>query len=365
MPSVFLTGFPGFLGSQLVERLLDRYPPDTVVNCLVQRAYFPQAEAKRRAIEAKRAGWTGRICLVEGDITRPDLGLGEDYTAHARDAREIYHLAAVYDLGVRRDLALRVNVDGTRHMLAFAAAAGDSLRRFQYVSTCYVSGSYRGEFTERDLIKGQRFNNHYEETKYLAEVDVQRRLLDGLPATIYRPAVVVGDNNTGETQKFDGPYYLIGLVRLLPAVAFVPVLGNARKVEFNIVPRNYVVDALAYLSGQERSLGQVYQLSDPNPPTVDELIDIVGEAAGRRVLRFPATEPLARTVLEKVTPLRKWTGIEPRAVHYFEHPTRYRCDQTLEDLEGSGIWCPPFASYVDKLVAFMAAHPEISAAAMI
>lgn len=365
MPSVFLTGFPGFLGSQLVERLLARTPSDTVINCLVQRAYFPQAEAKKRAIEAKRPGWQGRVCLVEGDITRPDLGLGESYAALARDAAEMYHLAAVYDLGVKRELAMRVNVEGTRNVLAFAAAAGEGLRRFQYVSTCYVSGSHRGEFTERDLIKGQRFNNYYEETKYLAEVDVQRRMLDGLPTTIYRPAVVVGDSNTGETQKFDGPYYLIGLMRLLPRVAFVPVLVDAKKVEFNIVPRNYVVDALAHLSGEEKSLGKVYQLCDPHPPTVDELIDIVGHAVGRRVIRFPAAEPLARVALEKVTPLRKWTGIEPRAVRYFEHPTRYRCEQTLDDLDGSGVWCPPFASYVDRLVAFMAAHPEITAAAMV
>lgn len=365
MPSVFLTGFPGFLGSQLVERLLARYPADTLVNCLVQRAYFGQAEAKKAAIESKSPVWRDRVCLVEGDIAKPDLGLGEGCAAMARDATEIYHLAAVYDLGVKRDLAVRVNIDGTRNMLAFAATAGRGLKRFQYVSTCYVSGSYRGEFTERDLIKGQRFNNHYEETKYLAEVDVQRRMFDGLPCTIYRPSVVAGDSRTGETQKFDGPYYLLGLMRKLPAVAFVPVLGDARQVEFNIVPRNYVVDALAYLSAAEKSLGKVYHLCDPHPPTVNELIDIVGRAVGRRVIRFPATESLARGALDVIGPLRKWTGIEPRAVHYFEHPTRYRCEQTLEDLDGSGIWCPPFASYVDRLAAFMKAHPEITPAAMV
>lgn len=365
MPSVFLTGFPGFLGSQLVERLLARYGRDTVVNCLVQRAYVGQAEAKKQAIEGQRPQWAGRICLVEGDITAPDLGLGDRYEQLARETSEIYHLAAVYDLGVKRPLAMRVNVDGTRNMLAFAQAAGDALTRFQYVSTCYVSGTYRGEFTERDLIKGQRFNNYYEETKYLAEVDVQRRMLDGLPCSIYRPAVVVGDSRTGETQKFDGPYYLIGLMRKLPVVAFVPVLRNPKKYEFNIVPRNYVVDAIAYLSAQEKSLGKVYQLCDPHPPTVDELIDLVGRAVDRRVVRLPATETLARQALDKIGPLRKWTGVEPRTVHYFEHPARYRCEQTLDDLDASGIWCPPVASYIDTLVAFMKAHPEISPRAMV
>lgn len=365
MSAIFLTGFPGFLGSQLVERLLARYPADTVINCLVQRAYSGQAQARKQAIEAKRAAWIGRICLIEGDITAADLGLGERYRALARGTAEIYHLAAVYDLGVTRELALRVNVDGTRNLLAFAEAAGSGLRRFHYVSTCYVSGSHPGEFTEADLVKDQHFGNYYEETKYLAEVEAQARMRAGLPGTIYRPAIVVGDSNTGETQKFDGPYYLIGLMLKLPGVAFVPILGDPKRVEFNIVPRNYVVDALAYLSGEEKSLGKVYQLCDPHPPTVDALVDIVGRATGRRVVRVPAVEPLARVALERVGPLRRWTGVEPRSVRYFAHPTRYRCDATLDDLAGSGIWCPPFASYVDKLVAFMAAHPEITAAAMV
>ena len=103
---------------------------------------------------------------------------------------------------------MRINVDGTRNVLDFAQEARN-LRRLHYVSTCYVSGRTAGVFTEHDLEKGQSFNNYYEETKYLAEVEVQQRMRAGLPTTIYRPAIVVGDSRTGATQKYDGPYFVI------------------------------------------------------------------------------------------------------------------------------------------------------------
>jgi thioester reductase-like protein len=363
--SIFLTGFPGFLGSQLVERLLGRSPSKTVINSLIQPAYRSQAEQRKAAVEAKQSGWAGRICLYDGDITLPDLGLGAVYAGLAADTQEIYHLAAVYDLGVKRELAMRVNVDGTRNLLAFARACLPNLQRFQYVSTCYVSGTHRGEFTERDLVKGQRFNNYYEETKHLAEVDVQREMAEGLPCTIYRPSIVTGDSETGATQKYDGVYYLIRLMLRQRRVALIPIFGNPKAYEFNMVPREFVTEALAYLSTQAGSIGKVYQLCDPNPPTVDELIDITADATRRRPVRVPLREPVARWSLEKVGPLRRWTGVEPATVHYFEHPARYSCENTLADLEGTGVACPPFASYVHNLVDFVCKHPEITPAAMV
>ncbi|HMB50779.1 MAG TPA: SDR family oxidoreductase, partial [Natronoarchaeum rubrum] len=199
--TVFLTGFPGFLGSALVERLLDR---DRRVACLVQPKY--REDAERRAAELAGDDWEERIDLYEGDITEPEIGLDADDREHLQDAcDEVFHLAAVYDLGVSRAVGEAVNVRGTEHVLDFAAGVSD-LRRFQYVSTCYVSGRHDGVFTHEDLDVGQEFNNFYEETKFLAEVAVQRRMDAGLPATIYRPAITVGDSRTGRTQKYDGPY---------------------------------------------------------------------------------------------------------------------------------------------------------------
>lgn len=359
MTTVFLTGFPGFLGSALVERLLDRYPAEVTITCLVQEKYRPLAQERADALTD-----TGRIVLVNGDITVPDLGMeAGTYDALQRETVEIYHLAAVYDLGVGRDLAVRVNVDGTNHMLDFAENC-PQLKRFQYVSTCYISGRHAGLFTEENLIEGQVFNNFYEETKYLAEVEVQKRMKAGLPTTIYRPAIVIGDSKTGATQKYDGPYYIMRWIMRQSRMAVVPVTGNTSEYEVNVVPRDYVIDALSYLSGVEHSLNKVYQLCDPHPLTVDQMLSAIGEATDRSLLRVPVPKAVAKGALD-VPLVQRVMQIEPEAVEYFVQPTQYRCPQTVADLEGSGISCPQVPEYIDKLVAFMRAHPDISSNAMV
>ena len=366
MASVFMTGFPGFIGSQLVQRRLERCPEDVSINCLIQPTYRPQSEAQAKKIVAEIGCPEARLHLLEGDITQPDLGLGEGYREIAGDTTEIYHLAAVYDLGVKQEFAVRVNIDGTRHMLDFAAAC-PNLERFQYVSTCYVSGRHVGRFSDRDLECGQTFNNHYEETKFWAEVEVQRRIAGGLPGTIYRPAIVVGDSRTGATQKYDGIYYMLRWLLLQPkSLALVPKVGNPKQYEINVVPRDFVVDALNFLAAQPDSLGKVYQLCDPQPPKLDRTWEILADAVEReKIIHIPLSRDLVKWSL-KAWPLNAYMKIEPAAVDYVTtHPTYYTCENTLADLEGTGIACPPVESYIGNLVAFMRAHPNISPKAMV
>jgi len=365
MTTIFLTGFPGFLGSALVERLLARYPQDATISCLIQPKFRDLAVERAAEIEAQTAGQPSRIQFYEGDITRPDLGLGRHRSQLQEETVEIYHLAAVYDLGVQRELAMRINVGGTRHMLAFAQGC-PGLRRFQYVSTCYISGRYPGTFTESDLNKSQSFNNYYEETKYLAELDVQQAMADGLPATIYRPAIVTGDSRTGVTQKYDGPlYYIRWILRQPTPVAILPVVGDIHALSVNIVPRDFVIDAIAHLSGVDASRGQVYQLCDPDPPSVAETIDAIQAATGKRILRIPLPKALAKGTLVYLPGMEKAMGIEPESVEYFVLPTTYTCENTLRDLEGTGIRAPSFTSYIDTIVAFMRRNPDVSSDAMI
>ncbi len=364
MTSVFLTGFPGFLGSQLSERLLARYGDDVRINCLVQRRYRGLAERRVAELVAQHPAWAGRMHLINGDIAEPDLRLGSAYDELARDTLEIFHLAAVYDLGVKRDLAMRVNVDGTRNMLSFAEKCGGGLRRFQYVSTCYVSGRYKGNFSEHDLVRGQTFNNYYEETKYLAEVDVQGQMSRGLPVTIYRPSVVVGDSTTGATQKYDGPYYFIQWMLRYPKFTLMPVIGDAEWCEFNMAPRDFVVNAIDYLSSREDSEGKVYQLCDPRPLTIDLMASLLGRIVGARLVRLPMPLGFAKWSFG-LPPMRAWTKVEPASLDYFVHPTHYTCDHTLRDLAGSGIACPPVTAYARTMVQFMREHPEIPASAMV
>jgi len=362
--AILITGFPGFLGSILMERLLQRSPADVFLACLVQRKFSQMARQRADAIEQKRSDWSGRIRLFEGDITVPDLGLGRDYDYLAEHTGEIYHLAAVYDLAVKLAVGMRINVDGTRHMLRFAEKCR-RLSRFHYVSTCYVSGRYPGHFTENDLEKGQSFNNFYEQTKYLAEVEVQRAMREGLPITIYRPAIVVGHSKTGETQKYDGPYFIIQWIVRQPLLAVMPTVigGGSRPV--NLLPSDFLIDALAYLSGQQTSRNKVYQLCNPAPPSVDELLDILAKACRRRLVKVPLPKIVAKGALKYVPGVYRLLRIEPEAIEYFVHPTTYACDNTLQDLAGTGIVCPPFADYAEAIVEYFRRHPEISSAAMV
>jgi thioester reductase-like protein len=363
MPTALLTGFPGFLASSFLPDFLSRTDPQMRVACLVQSHFRAMAEERAKNIAARHPEWNGRIQLVEGDITNPELDLkngGHDLKA---DTREVYHFAAIYDLAVPRPLGMRINVEGTAHVLDFIEACR-AFDRLHYVSTCYVSGRHPGPFTERDLSVGQRFNNYYEETKYLAEVEVQERMKKGLSATIYRPSIVVGDSKTGETQKYDGPYgalrWLVSWKKLAP----MSTVGDPRKFHVNFAPRDFVVAALNRLSSLPQSRGKVYQLCDPNPPTVEEIYEIFSKATGRRLLRIPSWAPLMKGLLRILPAAARSSHITPESIDYFTHPTEYTCENTLADLNGTGLSCPRFSDYAPVLVRFMQEHPEVSDKAM-
>jgi nucleoside-diphosphate-sugar epimerase len=353
--SIFFTGFPGFLGSELLPRVVLRTEHDAV--CLVQPKF--RALAEERAQQLVKVHWAlaNRIHLVEGDLTQALDHVDVD------DVREIYHLAAVYDLSVPRDLGMRVNVTGTQRVLDLAERA-PRLDRLHYVSTCYVSGRYPGLFTEEDLEQGQSFNNYYEETKQLAELEVRKRM-DRVPATVYRPSVVVGDSQTGATQKFDGPYFVIQWLMRQPRIAVLPVVGRPSRYRFNVVPRDFVIRALTHLSGLTTNAGKTYALADPRPMTVDETIDTIAEATQRKVVRIPMTKGLAKGALRYVPGVYRLLRIPAPAVDYFVHPTTYDTRNATADLAAAGIVAPAFRDYAPRLVEFVRAHPEIGSAAMV
>jgi nucleoside-diphosphate-sugar epimerase len=347
--AIFFTGFPGFLGSELLPRVLAR--TDEVALCLVQPKFRALAEERARQIEAAHPALASRIRLVEGDLTQPMDSID------ARDVREIYHLAAVYDLTVAREVGMRVNVTGTTRVLDLAERSS-RLERLHYVSTCYVSGRHPGVFTEDDLEKGQAFNNFYEETKQLAEVEVRKRM-SRVPATVYRPSVVVGDSTTGATQKFDGPYFVMQWLMRQPRIAVLPVVGRPSRYRFNVVPRDFIIAAIAYLSGLRSNVGATYALADPRPLTVDETIDTIAAATGRTVLRIPLTKGIAKGALRYVPGVYRLMRIPPAAVDYFVHPTTYDTTRATADLAGSGIAAPDLRDYAANLVSFARNHPEI------
>jgi thioester reductase-like protein len=359
---LLMTGFPGFLGSALLPRLLARRP-DVEAVCLVQPQHAVLARSRVKELEITDPRTRGRIRLALGDITVTGLGLGAAERDRLDDVREVWHLAAVYDLAVAPHVAHRVNVDGTTNVLAFCREQPD-LRRLQYVSTCYVSGRYEGQFPEDALEVGQAFRNHYEKTKYEAELLVRKAMADGIPATIYRPGIVVGDSQTGATQKYDGPYFLATFLARQVALAVVPAVGDADHVRVCLVPRDFVVGAMDELSVLDASDGRSYALVDPDPPTVREVVTTFARHRNTRVVWMPLPLGPVRALVEHVPGMERLLGLPAEALDYFASPTTYATVNTTRDLTASGLVCPPFQSYAGLLLDFMLAHPEYDANAM-
>ncbi|WP_234412133.1 SDR family oxidoreductase [Nocardioides sediminis] len=362
MGALLMTGFPGFLGSALLPRLLARRPGARAV-CVVQPSHLAEARDRLDAIEAAEPHVAGRVELVEGDVVAPGLGLSRTDEELLEDVTEVWHLAAVYDLAVDEEVAHRVNVVGTDRVLDVCRTL-PRLKRLHHVSTCYVSGRHDGVMREDELEMGQEFRNHYESTKYDAELLVRRAMAAGLPATIYRPGIVVGDSRTGATQKLDGPYFLATFLRRQPLVAVVPCVADPDRVRFGLVPRDFVVDAMDQLSVLDASVGRTYALTDPDPPTVRELVDVFAARLGRRVVWVPMPLSLARLVVS--LPLaERLTGLPVEALDYFASPTTYDTTHTTTDLAGTGVTCPRFTEYADRLLDYMVEHPELDSAAMV
>jgi thioester reductase-like protein len=362
--TVLFTGFPGFLGTALLPRTLRR-SADAQAVALVQERWLDQARRTLERLEGAEPAIAGRTRLVVGDITQPGLGLDADEAdALRRGPLEIFHLAAVYDLSVPAGLARAVNVDGTRHVVDLARGA-DELVRLQYVSTCYVSGRYDGFFAEDDLELGQSFSNHYEHTKHEAERVVAKARDAGMPVTIYRPSVVVGDSRTGETQKYDGPYYALQLIARQGRTAVMPLPADPSRVRFNLVPSDFVVDAIAALAPYEGALNRTVALANPAPPTVLEMCEAFAAHTGKRLRVVPVPTALSKFSIDHLPGVGRLFKLPSSTLDYLTHPTVYDVTATTALLDEVGVRCPPFAEHVGAMVAFHREHPDVGSAAMV
>jgi len=343
-----ITGFPGFIGRRLVRRLLDQDPDARVVALVERRMLEPAAEAAA-GIDAER------IAILEGDIVDRRLGLSdEDYERLSSEATRVFHLAAIYDLAVPIELAQRVNVDGTGNVLELCARA-EKLERLVYVSTAYVAGLRRGVVYEHELVMGQGFKNHYESTKFQAEVWV-RGYMDRVPTTILRPAIVVGDSQTGQTQKFDGPYYLLRGISYAERTG-QPLLQFGRSDSpFNVVPLDYVVEAIATAAGLPETEGETLHLVDPEPLSAGDLLKRLAEHYGARPPKGRIPPALAAAAL-RLPPVRARFGGTPReSIAYLNHPVVFDMRRAVDILGARGLTPPKFTDYAEALVRFFREH---------
>jgi nucleoside-diphosphate-sugar epimerase len=351
--TIFLTGFPGFIAGRLVERLAMEGARFLL---LVQPAFMESARAEAARIAKETNSPANNFRFVEGDITLEDLGIAPLELERARQETTIlFHLAAIYDLTVKREPAMLVNVAGTRNVNRFARSL-PNLRNYHYVSTCYVAGLRTGVILETELRHEAGFRNFYEETKYLAEMEVDA-LKRELPVTIHRPAVVCGDSRTGETAKYDGIYYLIHYLRKQPSLFSLVNIGN-ENVTLNLVPVDFVVEAMAAITKDERTVGATLQIADPNPLTTHDLFEAIARTMIGRGSRITVPGKIVRSTL--ALPFsRMITGLPHAGVPYFFLNQTYDTTQARAILEARGIRCPPFTDYVGALIEFVEQHPKL------
>jgi thioester reductase-like protein len=351
--TVFLTGFPGFIASRLLRRLAREGGRFLL---LVQPAFAERAKEELKNIAAHAGRSISDFALLPGDITQPNLGLSPEDLETARSRSTVlFHLAAIYDLAVVRATAMRVNVEGTRNVNEFARSLR-GLRHYHYISTCYVAGRRTGVIFENELRHEAGFRNYYEETKYLAEIEVDE-LRSELPITIHRPAVVCGDSHTGETVKYDGIYYLIRYILKWPSLLSVFNIGNSA-VTLNLVPVDFVVEAISALARDPLSVGKTVQLADPNPLTTRELFNTIARSIGGKEARITLPASLVKTSL--MLPLSpKITGLPHAGVPYFFLKQTYNTAEGRKLLEPHGISCPPFESYAETITRYAATHPAL------
>ena len=342
---VLLTGYPGFIGRRLANRLVEA---GARVTALVE----PRMAAVAREASA------GRIEVLEGDISKRRLGLADgDWERLAAEVGHVFHLAAVYDLSVPLELAQRVNVDGTGNVLDLCLAC-DRLERLNYVSTAYVAGVRKGVVYEHELTLGQDFKNHYESTKFQAEAWV-RQELGRVPTTIYRPAIVVGDSRSGETQKFDGPYFMLRVISFCERHGLpIPQFGRSN-APFNVVPVDFVLEAMLAGAREPAALGQTFHLVDPEPVTAAELLRILAQAYAGRAPSYRLPPPLVTAVLRASAVRDMFGGAPPESIRYLNHPVRFDIRRAAEVLGGAaGLRVPRFEEYAETLVRFFREHED-------
>ena len=347
--AVLFTGFPGFIGARLLVRLL-KDDPELRAFALVEPRMVGRAREAAAAISE-------RIVIEPGDITDARLGLTETrYRELADTVTSVMHLAAIYDLAVPAAVAEAVNVNGTRHVLDFCRSC-KRLERHHYVSTAYVAGRRTGRVLESELDVGQSFKNHYESTKYGAEVLV-RASMPATPTTIYRPAVVVGDSRTGETQKFDGPYYILRFIALLSQLRVpVPQLAS-ETATFNAVPVDFIVDAIAAGVRDSRMVGETLHLVDPAPVAAAELLRLLARSYAGKSLRYRVPSGIVERALKHDLVRRLVANTPQETVQYLNHPVTFDTTRATALLAEHGVRCPRFPDYVDNLVAFFRAHEK-------
>ncbi len=356
--ALLLTGATGFLGMELLARWLER--TDRRIYALVRARDDAEAAARIGATLETLYGdserYAERVVAIPGDITRVGLGLDDARRDElAGEVSEIVHCAASVSFSLGLEASRGINVTGTHRMLAFAerCRACGGLDRFAHVSTAYVAGARGGVAREDESDVGQRFRNAYERSKLEGELSVHA-VAQRLPVQIFRPSIIVGEQETGWTASFNVLYW--------PLRAFsrglYPAIPARRAGVVDVVSVDYVADAIFAISQQPVEPGATYHLTSGERATnVGELIDLAARRFGRPAPRVVHPLLFERLLLPR---LERRAGESVRAAlresrfyfPYFSIGLRYDDQRARAALEPVGIRPAPLASYFDKLLDY-------------
>src|ERR1700735_3950627 len=345
-----VTGGTGLIGRRVVSRLLDTRP-DAEVWILVRRSSLSRFE--------KLAGqWGERAKPLVGELTEPRLGLTDEAIAELGDVDHVVHCAAIYDVTAAEPEQRAANVDGTRAVIDLARRLDATLH---HVSSIAVAGDFHGDYTEADFDIGQQLPTPYHQTKFEAEMLV--RSTTGLRYRIYRPAVVVGDSRTGEMDKIDGPYYFFGTLAKLAVLPRLTPIMLPDTGRTNIVPVDYVADAMVALLHADGRDGQAFHLTAPKTIGLRGIYRGVAAEAGLPPLRGSLARSIAAPVLKVRGRPKVWRnmvatqlGIPGEVLDVVDLAPTFISEQTQKALRGSGITVPEFGSYAPALWRYWAEH---------
>ena len=359
--SYFVTGATGFVGRHLVSALLKRKGP---IHVLVRK----DSRKKLDAIGAKMGWDMKRIVPVEGDMAGAKCGLSPaQVRALNGKVKHFFHLAAVYDLTAKAEAQRVANVEGTQHALDLAAAIGAGI--FHHTSSIAAAGLYPGVWREDMFDEAEGLDDPYLRTKHDSEGLVRNE--KRIKWRIYRPGMVVGHSQTGEMDKIDGPYYFFSFIKKLREMLpqWMPMLG-IEGGRINIVPVDFVADAMDHIAHKPKLDGHTFHLTDPEPMRVGEVLNAFARAghAPEMTMRIDArmfafVPGGVRAAVGNLPPVRRFIGmllrdfrIPKEVLKFITYPTRFDNREAERALKGSGISVPRLDTYAWRLWDYWERH---------
>jgi short-subunit dehydrogenase/thioester reductase-like protein len=315
-----------------------------------------------------------RVVPIKGDLGQSKLGVSKgDLTKLRGKVKHLYHLGAVYDIDASAEAMQKANIVGTDSALEFARAVNAGC--FHLVSSIASAGLYRGTFTEDMFEEAEELDHPYHSTKHDSEGLV--RANGKVPFRVYRPGVVVGHSRTGFIDKIDGPYYFFKALQKLRESwpRMIPLVGIEGGY-INVVPVDFVVDALVHLSHQPKLDGRCFHLTDPKVRRIGETLNVFARAAHAPEMAFRVDSKVFDMVPESVAQsiqrskpiqnvynqLLRDMQVPKSVLQFVNYPTRFDSAETQKILDKARIRVPPLEDYAWRLWDYWERHldPELT-----